>query len=190
MSTLVNEKLDENDEGNYVVLGKIIGFFGVRGWVKVFSDTDPRENIVSYSQWWLGNANQRKPIKVRGGKRSGKHVVAHLDGVDTREKAELYIGKEIAVLRTMLPKLKADEVYWTDLVGCMVEDLQGVEMGPVERLFDTGANDVMVVNDHRDSAAAKKPEEREILIPWVRPSVVTSVDLDARRIVVDWDPDF
>lgn len=176
-----------NTDDNYVVLGKVIGFFGVRGWVKVFSDTDPRENIVSYSQWWLGDASNRKPIKVRTGKRSGKHVVAQLDGIDTRELAETLLGQEIAVLRTSLPQLSNDEFYWTDLVGCAVEDVQGKAIGPVDRLFETGANDVMVVIDRR---LTSETFNGEILIPWLRPSVITSIELEDRKIVVDWDPDF
>lgn len=177
----------ESSDDNYVVLGKIIGFFGVRGWVKVFSDTDPRENIVTYPQWWLGDKNNRKPVKVRTGKRSGKHVVVQLDGIDTRELAETLLGKEISVLRTSLPQLGRDEFYWTDLVGCSVVDLHGTEIGPVDRLFETGANDVMVVIDHRKDSDTFNGE---ILIPWIRPSVITSIDLGLRKIVVDWDPDF
>jgi len=181
----------ENANGDYVVLGKITGCFGVRGWVKVYSDTDPRENIVSYSQWWLGDSHAGqptlKPIRVRTGKRSGKHVVAQLDGIDTRELAETLIGKQISVLRTSLPELGNDEFYWTDLVGCIVEDVQGNAFGPVDRLFETGANDVMVVIDHRSDS---EEPNGEILIPWIRPTVITGIDLDLRKIVVDWDPDF
>ena len=196
---------------SFVVLGKVIGFFGVKGWVKVHSDTDPRENIVSYSQWWLGDSKQRKPIGVRTGKRSGKNVVAQLAGIETREQAEPLLGKEISVKRSMLPELNSHEVYWTDIVGCTVEDVQGNTLGPVERLFDTGANDVMVVKDQRadetrlqtgGTQTADKDGKRvveghrqqdktgEILIPWIRPSVITSIDLTTKRIVVDWDPDF
>lgn len=177
----------------YVVLGKIIGFFGVRGWVKVHSDTDPRENIVSYPQWWLGdagNTDNRTPIKVRSGKRSGKNVVAQLAGIETREQAALLIGREISVRRNMLPELDNNEVYWTDLIGCSVEDLHGKRIGPVDRLFETGANDVMVVLDEREDSQPVGKENKEVLIPWIRPSVITSIDLDARSIVVDWDPDF
>lgn len=183
--TLNNPQVDSED--NYVVLGKVIGFFGVKGWVKVYSDTDPRENIVSFSQWWLGDASLRSVVKLRNGKRSGKNVVAQLVGIETREQAEPLIGKDIAVLRTMLPQLSSNEVYWTDLIGCSVEDLQGGVIGPVDRLFETGANDVMVVIDHRPDSATLNGE---VLIPWLRPSVITSVDLVTRRIVVDWDPDF
>ncbi len=151
------------------------------------SDTEPRENIVSYSQWWLGNEKNRTSIAVKNGKRSGKNVVASLAGIETREQAEPLLGKEIAVPRSMLPALGAEEFYWTDLVGCEVVNLQGIEIGPVKRLFETGANDVMVVSDHR---VESESPEGEVLIPWIRPSVITSIDLNSRRIEVDWDPDF
>ena len=175
---------EESDD--YVTLGKVIGFFGVRGWVKVHSDTEPRENIVTYSRWWLGSAKQRQAVEVASGKRSGKNVIAKIAGIDTREQAELYIGKQIAVPRSMLPSLGNDEFYWTDLIGCEVVDLQGAVIGSVKRLFETGANDVMVVSDGRADAGSKS---EDILIPWVRPSVIVTVEVSERRIVVDWDPD-
>ena len=152
---------------------------------------------MAYSQWWLGDANHRKPIQVKGGRRSGKNVVAQLAGIDSRELAQAVIGQQISVPRSDLPALDNEEYYWTDLVGCEVSTIQGVVIGPVERLFDTGANAVMVVTDRRVVTARPKdlPTESErqtgdILIPWIRPSVVTSVDLRVRQIVVDWDPDF
>jgi len=155
--------------------------------VKVHSDTDPRENIVSYSPWWLGEANNRKPIQVKGGKRSGKNVVAQLAGIDSRELAETVIGRQIAVPRSSLPALDDDEYYWTDLVGCEVSTIQGIAVGPVDRLFETGANAVMVVIDRR---AESENLNGDILIPWIRPSVIVTVDLQERHIIVDWDPDF
>ncbi len=177
---------------DFVILGKIIGFFGVKGWIKVHSDTDPRENIVSYSQWWLRDSRKKgewQRVKLSNGKRSGKNVIAKLDGVDTREQAELYLGKEVAVKRSELPSLGQDEFYWTDLIGCNVETLQGVKIGPVTRLFETGANEVMVVKDAREKTSGNN-DSGEVLIPWIRPSVITGIDLDAKKITVDWDPDF
>jgi len=147
---------------------------------------------VTYSQWWLGNANNRKPIQVKNGKRSGKNVVAQLAGIDSREMAENVIGQQIAVQRSDLPALDDEEYYWTDLVGCDVSTVQGTVIGPVERLFETGANDVMVVTDRRKDQGKDQSADQnsDILIPWIRPSVIVSVDLPGRHIVVDWDPDF
>ncbi len=142
---------------------------------------------MTYSRWWLGDANNRKPIQVKGGKRSGKNVVAQLAGIESRESAETVLGQQISVQRSDLPVLEGEEFYWTDLVGCEVSTLEGVVIGPVLHLFETGANDVMVVADQR--AASEKPNG-DILIPWIRPSVIATVDVQGKRIVVDWDPDF
>ena len=81
--------------------------------------------------------------------------------------------------RSALPAAGEDEYYWSDLTGCRVRTTEGVELGVVERLFATGSNDVMVVQG----------EGRERLIPFTS-AAVPSVDLDARVLVVDWDPDF
>lgn len=187
---------------DFVVLGKIIGFFGVKGWVKVHSHTEPRENIVSYKQWWLGKGENKQVINVLNGKRTGKNVVAELEGIGSREQAEGLMGKSISIPRNAMPALSNGEIYWTDLVGCDVEDTNGNRLGPVERLFETGANEVLVVIDERlevqqaaksgigKDKTGKSRADGELLIPWIRPDVVKAVDVAARKIVVDWDPDF
>jgi 16S rRNA processing protein RimM len=163
-----------------VILGKITGLYGVRGWVKVYSHTEPRANIVKYSPWLI-----RKPgadwqeITVRSGKAHGKGVVAQLQGVNDRDQAAQLMGAEIAVPRSQLPAAAEGEYYWADLVGLHVVNLEGVELGKVSHLMETGANDVLVVKG-----------ERERLIPFLQPDVVTEVDLDTGRIQVDWDPEF
>jgi len=196
-----------------IVLGKVIGFYGVRGWVKVHSDTDPRENIVRYRRWWLGDASNKRAIEVVQGKRVGKNVVAKIAGIETREQAATLLGSTISILRSDLPALPESEVYWTDLVGCDVFEANGERIGPVKRLIETGANDVLIVKDERldkadeidqtsgvTASRASKPTKSEnksktskrqdILIPWLRPQVILEVDLSQKRISVDWDPDF
>jgi len=96
------------------------------------------------------------------------------------------IGCGIAVGRADLPALTDSEFYWTDLVDAEVATVEGLRIGRVVRLFETGANDVLVIRDEREGS---KPGA-EVLVPWVRPSVVTQVDLESHRITVDWDPDF
>ena len=171
----------------YVALGRIIGVYGVKGWVKVHSDTDPRENIVNYNHWWLQQAGHWQRIEVVQGRRQSKTVVAQLQGIIDRQQAAELIGADIAVLRSALPTLAADEYYWTDLIGAEVVSLDGTRLGRAERLFETGANDVLVVCDEGQQNAGAASE---ILIPWIRPDVITQVDLDQRRITVDWDPEF
>lgn len=167
------------DDDKLVPLGKISGVFGLQGWVKVFSDTDPREQIVTYKQWILLKGRDERTVRVIRGKRQGKSVVARLEGVEDRTAAELLIGQTIAVRRSQLPALPEDEYYWSDLVGLEVVTVDGVEFGKIDYLFQTGANDVMSVKG-----------EKERLVPWIREQVVKEVDLQAGRVVVDWDPDF
>jgi len=153
--------------------------FGVVGWLKVFSDTEPRENIVSYKKWWLKDSQgQWQEYQLEQGKRHGKNVIVKLAAVDDREIAASLIGCQIAVDRKSLPKLASNEFYWTDLIACSVQDSQGTPLGRVERFFETGAHDVMVV---------KTSEGNELLIPWVMEHFIEEVDLTEKRIVADWD---
>lgn len=180
---LQEQELSEQD---MILLGKINGVFGVRGWLKVFSETDPRQNIVQYRQWYIrsgaqsGNRNRQwRPVKVLDGRIQGKNVVARIEGCDDMDGAERLRGYDIAVKSVALPALKAGEYYWKDLVGLPVFDAGMNPLGSVKRLFETGANDVLVVSTI----------DGESLIPWVIEAVVKRVVLDGddRGIVVDWD---
>lgn len=170
----------EGDEQRFVTLGRISGAHGIQGWVKVHSDTSPRENIVRYSPWelhWPGRHEQRK---VKAGRCQGKAVVAKLEGCNDRDAAEALVGAEIAIPRSLLPETTvAGEYYWADLEGLSVRTVDGVDLGHIEQLFETGANDVIVVQG-----------ERERLVPYIWEQVVRDVDLEAGVMLVDWDPDF
>lgn len=161
-----------------VVLGRISGLFGVRGWVKVHSDTAPRSNILGYPEWLLAGTDGWQRCKVEEGHPQGKGVVAKLEGYDDRDQAAGLVGLEIAVDRDRLPTAGPGEYYWTDLVGLRVVNREGVDLGVVDSLFETGSNDVLVVKG-----------ARERLIPFTEDAVV-EVDLDEGRLEVDWDPEF
>lgn len=158
-----------------VILGKINGVFGVRGWVKVYSYTRPKENILDYRHWLVGD----KTFKVLQKQVHGKGLIARLEGIEQRDLAEQLVGAEISVPRQQLPKTQADEYYWTDLIGLEVVNVAGISLGHVDNLLETGANDVLVVKG-----------ERERLIPLVFDHVVLQVDLDHKTMQVDWDSDF
>lgn len=169
-----------SDQEDYIVIGKISGVFGVKGWVKVFSDTDPRENIVTYSPWYLSVKGEWLPHTVEQGKRQGKTVIAKLKDCEDREAAALLTGQEIAIRRDQMDKLEEGEFYWSDLIGLQVETTDGQKLGKVSNLLETGANDVLIVN----------AEDKEILVPYIKDQVIKKIDLDEQLIVVDWDPDF
>lgn len=169
--------MSERAPSSRIVLGRISGVHGVRGWVKVFSETDPREGILGYRQWLLGD--EATPRRVREGQRHGKSIIALLDGCADRDQAAALIGREIAVTRDQLPPPSPDEFYWCDLEGLEVVTREGVSLGRVDHLFATSANDVLVVTG-----------ERERLLPFVWEQVVCDVDFERARIEVDWDPEF
>ena len=174
-----------------MLLGRVIGVHGVRGWIKVHSDTQPRENILSYPAWWLKGPSGWQETKLIESQNTPKNVLALIEGVRDRDAAEKLRGTEIAIPRTLLPATEAGEYYWTDLIGCDVFDITGVRFGKVARLFETGANDVLEIRDERAmDEDAKRPNGPNILVPWVRPDVVVEVDVAEKKIVVDWDPDF
>lgn len=170
----------EGDGQRFVTLGRISGAYGIQGWVKVHSETSPRENIVAYSPWCLVRHGRRETWEVSAGRLQGKSVVAKLDGCDDRNLAEALSGAEITIQRVQLPPTEqAGEYYWADLVGLGVRTVDGTDLGRIEQLFETGANDVMVVKG-----------DRERLVPYIWQQVVREVDLDRRVMLVDWDPEF
>ena len=188
---------DENrvDEApdDKVILGRIAGVYGVKGWVKVYSYTDPMESIVDYNPWFIRPEDSLKTnrsaawtkLKLKAGKRHAKTVVAKLEHCNDRDAAMKYIGSEIAIERQQLEELKdKDEYYWRDLIGLRVVNQQDVELGTVKSLLETGANDVLVVTEDTDEG------NKERLIPWTMGQAVISVDLEQGVIEVDWDPDF
>jgi ribosomal 30S subunit maturation factor RimM len=93
-----------------VVLGRVSGLYGVRGWVKVFSETEPLEGILGYTPWLIGTGGV--PRQVLEGRRHGKGVVVRLEGCTDRDQAASLVGAEIAVSRNDLPPASADELFW------------------------------------------------------------------------------
>ncbi|MHB8623527.1 MAG: ribosome maturation factor RimM [Sulfuricaulis sp.] len=161
-----------------VLFGRISGLFGVQGWVKVFSHARPREAIIGYSPWLVKISGDWREIIVEEGRAQGKGVVAKLAGVDDRDQASGLIGAEIAVKLAQLAPLKKGEYYWAQLVGLEVINLAGQGFGKVSHLFDSGANDVLVIRNGRER--------------WLpaTANVIREVNLEAGVIRVDWDADF
>ena len=163
-----------------VLLGRVMGAFGVRGEVRLESWTEPRARIFGYQPWILRAANgAERELQGARGRDTGKHVIAHLPGCEDRDAAEALRGTEILVPRQALPAPAAGEYYWIDLEGLRVVTVEGVVLGEVSHLLSTGANDVMVVLG-----------ERERMIPFVLPEFIRNVDFDAGIVTVDWDADF
>ncbi|WP_372972308.1 ribosome maturation factor RimM [Marinobacter sp.] len=167
------------------VIGRITSVFGVKGWLKVYSYTDPVDGILNYRNWTLVHEGKRIPAELEAGRRHGPGIVVKLKGIDDRDLAQTYGGAEIRVPLSELPPLPEGEYYWHQLEGLSVVTTEGERLGRVHHLMETGANDVLVVR--ADDASI---DQRERLIPYLPDQVVTEVDLAADRLVVDWDPEF
>ena len=161
-----------------VILGRIDGLFGVRGWIKVYSYTEPREAVLNYKDWLLARDGDWQRVELADGKRQGKAVIARLEGIEDRDAAAELIGSEIGVDRDALPEPEEGHYYWADLEGLTVVRRDGTDLGTVTYVMATGANDVLVVDG---------PAER--LIPFVPGTVILDVDLAAGVIRVDWEWD-
>ena len=172
----------ETPDSQFVVIGKITSAFGVKGWVKVFSYTDPVSNILQYKSWYIpspSDNNHWQAFQVLDGRPHGKLIVAQLEGISDRNQAELMNGLDIAIPRDELPAAEEGEYYWLDLKGLKVVNIQGVELGIIDDIMETGANDVLVVEG-----------DRQRLIPYVLDEVVKDVDLQDGIMTVDWEADF
>jgi 16S rRNA processing protein RimM len=169
--------MSQHDE-ELICVGHVLGARGLKGWVRVFSHTSPRDNILNYSPWWIDRGEGPQAFDVDG-RREGKHVLARLAGIEDRTRAETLTGCRLFIRQQQLPGLAAGEYYWADLIGLAVENLQAEPLGKVAAMMETGADDVMVLEG-----------ERERLIPFVLDEIVREVDLGNRRLVVDWSPEY
>ena len=165
-------------QDSHILVGHIQGVFGIKGWLKVFSHCRPKEQILDYISWELRAPKGVETFELQEGKPHGGSIIAKLNHVDDRTHAETLKGAEIWVAKSKLSELSDDEYYWFELEGLQVSNLQGVILGTVVRLMETGANDVLVVKD--ESA------KQEILIPYVKEQVIKQVDVSNKTITVDW----
>ncbi|MFP6836409.1 MAG: ribosome maturation factor RimM [Pseudomonadales bacterium] len=166
-----------------VVIGRIGAPFGVRGWVRISSFTEPAHNILYYEPWLLereGTWRSRHPVEAKLHKQG---CVARFSDILDRDEAARLSGAHVAVARAQLPELSAGEYYWRDLEGLDVWN-QDVRLGVVDHLIDTGANPVFVVRDVPGENSAAE-SGADTLIPFVDQFVV-AVDIEAGRIYVNW----
>jgi 16S rRNA processing protein RimM len=170
--------VSNNSNNKRLLIGQINGLFGVQGWVKLFSYAHPRKNILSYQPWHIKVDGVWTTLDIVKGREQGKTIVAQLKDVVDREDSRRYIGVELYIEKSQLPQLAQGEYYWDELTGLEVINNQGIVLGTISYLVDTGANNVMVVNG-----------KKEHWVPYIEPFLI-SIDMDKRQILVDWDEDF
>jgi 16S rRNA processing protein RimM len=164
-----------------LTMGRILGPWGVKGWIKVAPFTSVPGALCEYPKWWIGSGDDWLEVNVEMVDAHVDTVVAKLEGHDVRETVALLRGLEVAVPRDALPEAGADEVYWADMIGLEVVNLQDERLGQVAEVFSNGAHAVLRV------AEPGRKEDR--LLPYVD-AVVREVNLTTARIRVDWGADW
>jgi len=184
----VNKKPPEK----LVEMGRISAPFGIKGWIRVQAYTRTASatgGLTNYPRWWLGGIGDGgwREVEVEQSQLQGADVVAKLVGCDDRDAAAGFKGQPVAIPRDAFPPAEKGEFYWADLIGLKVRNTEGLDFGVVTSMIETGANDVMVVQQSAVDGVEHGNEER--LIPFIA-DVVKRVDIAASSIEVDWGADF
>lgn len=177
----MNNPLPTTEQEHTLVVGKIVGVHGVRGDVKLYSECRPREAILKY-QTFIATHPHLPPLnlKLKHGRAHGQGVVAQFEGITDRDQAQSLNGYTLSILRNQLKKPRANEYYWTDLIGLTVINREGQHLGVVKALFETGANDVLEV----------KHDSGQWLMPFALNRYIDRVDLENKALYVDWQLDW
>ena len=164
-----------------IIVGRIVGVHGIRGQVKVYSDCRPRESLFQYRQF-IARSEGRPELQLQllRGQAAGKGLIAAFHGINDRDQAMTLSGYTLSIRREQLPPTRNGEYYWAALIGLRVENRQGITLGRVVELFETGSNDVLVVR--------ADDTNEEILIPFIRPHYIENIDLTGGVMQVDWEP--
>lgn len=167
------------------VLGKIGKTHGIKGWVRVISFTSPAENILEYQVFEASRAGKTVKVEIEEYKQQVGGFVALVKGYDTPETARELAGLELSVVVSQLPELDQDDVYWYQLEGLEVQNQHQQSLGIVLKLLETGANDVLVIGPNEASI-----DDRERLIPFIRGTVISNIDLAGGLLSVNWEADY
>jgi 16S rRNA processing protein RimM len=157
-----------------IQLGFVGAPFGVRGWIKLRSHTDPPERLLDHRTLLIGRGSVWQNYRIEASGRSGGALTVKLAGVEDRDQAQALRGAEVCVPRSELPQRDDKDFYRADLIGCDVVNLEGLDLGIVQHFIETPAQVLMVVRG-----------TQEFWIPAV-PQHLRRVDLQQRRVVVDW----
>lgn len=189
----MSERDAQEQDVQWISLARIGAPHGVKGWVKLHSYTQPRDNIRAYRDFLVRRADrvaqpeESEPLALELDeiRPLGKSLIAHVVGYDAPEQSRKLTGLELGIDPRQLPELEAGEYYWHELQGLKVSTLDGRILGRVASLIETGANDVLVVEPDEDSI-----DDEQRLIPWVPEQYIMEVDLEAGSLQVDWEPDW
>ena len=163
-----------DESSGLIQLGFVGAPFGVRGWIKLRSHTDPPDRLLDHRSLRIGQGSVWQNYRIEASGRSGGALTVKLSGVEDRDQAQALRGSQVCVPRSELPQRDDKDFYRADLIGCDVVNIDGIGLGVVQHFIETPAQVLMVVRG-----------TQEYWIPAV-PQHLRRVDLQARRVVVDW----
>ncbi len=183
---------DHSSTSGLIVIGSIGAPFGINGWLKVNSYTDPKTNIFRFKNWYFvdnqyDNIAEKFPISILDTKKSTDKLLVLLTGIEDRTKAATFTNKKIAIERNNLPKLAKNQYYWADLIDCSVYNLSNKFLGVVDHMFATAANEVMVVQMKDTEIDKSIGNSSQYLIPYKIGEFIVTIDLTTKKIIVNWD---
>ena len=207
---------EQTQDNATVVVGKLGKPYGVRGWLVLQSFTEPMENILAYQPWFLSKGAKGDWAEVTSvqTKAHKDAFIAQINGIEDRDQAATLTGALIGVPKQALDVLEEDEYLWHDLIGCQVTNLQGVDVGVVRELMETGAHAILCIapsaqwlglssgqtftrndSDHAPGQSAPAPRHQQtkraanVLVPFTA-AYVQSVDTKSQGLVIDWQADW
>jgi len=180
----LSEVISSSNINNQVVLGKITSPYGIRGWLKIHSYTDKKDNIIYYQPWIIHFHNEYHEIKLEDWKTRASSFIIKIKGYNTRDESIKFSNTNIIGDSSLFPILEDGEYYWTELIGCHVITKEGYNVGTVLELFSTGSNDVLVVH----SSLLKN--KKKLLIPFINQEVIKTIDILSRYIEITWSKNF
>lgn len=171
--------MNQADTEQKIIVGRFGSPFGVKGWIKLQSFTEPEENLLAYRHWYWSKQDSWTLIEHDDHARHGKGWVVHLAGYDSPEAVRFLAGNDIAIARGDFPSLAEGEFYLNDLLGFTALNLQGIELGKVAGFIDSGAHELLVIQG-----------SKEYLVPLIKGLFFKTVDKQKQQIIVDWDAEF
>ena len=168
------------DKTAWFTIGRVNGVHGLNGNLKVWSFAESIDTFCPGTSVLLkSEEDQGESFTILKAMPRSKGIILSLKGIDNRDNAETFIGKEIFISRDQLPEPEEDAWYWQDLLGLDVFDHKKGFIGKITQIFPTGANDVLVVMD----------KEEETLVPMHK-QFVESVDLEKKILQTTLPEDY
>lgn len=167
---------------NPVIIGKIVGVYGVLGWIKVQSFTKKIDKIFNYVPWFVFCKSRWRLLQLESWKFNGKLYIVKIVDFTNREFAKLFVQCSIMIDRTQLPILRSGEYYWRDIIGCQLITIKQKTLGYVFSITETPVYDLLIIKANQNCFYKTK----HYLIPFIQNKIIKKIDLISNIIIVDW----